>query len=150
MFSLILFEPEIPPNTGSIARLCACTDSNLHLIRPLGFSTDDKHLKRAGLDYWHFVNVSYYDAFDELLKKNPTSRYFLFSSKATKLHTQAEYQSEDYLVFGPETRGLPDELKERFADNLLTIPMFNATRSINLAMSVGIATYEALRQIKGF
>ncbi len=147
--NIVLYQPEIPPNTGSIARLCACTGANLHLIRPLGFKTDDKHLRRAGLDYWHFVSVSYYNSFEALVEKYPAARYFFFSSKVEKFFTQVEYQAGDFLVFGPETRGLPDSLKEKARGDWLTIPMFAQTRSLNLAMSVGIAAYEALKQIKG-
>ena len=148
--NVVLYQPEIPPNTGSIARLCACTNIHLHLIRPLGFKTDDKMLKRAGLDYWHLVTVSYYDNFEEFMERHKDGRFFFYSSKVETPYTQVSYQPGDFLVFGQETRGLPEEIKERFRDSCLTIPMFADTRSINLAMSVGIGVYDALRQIKVF
>ena len=119
-------------------------------IRPLGFNTDDKTLKRAGLDYWHLVDVRYYDSFEELQELYPQARLFFFSSKSDRPYTEVAYQPNDFLVFGRETRGLPDSLRAEYEASFRTIPMFAATRSLNLAMCVGIVTYEALRQIKHF
>ena len=110
MLNIVFYEPEIPFNTGAIARTCGLTQSRLHLIRPLGFSVDDSHLKRAGLDYWHLVDISYYDSYDELVEKYPDNNFYLASTKAKKKYTDVEYKDGDFIVFGPETRGLPEDL----------------------------------------
>ncbi|MDD4526640.1 MAG: tRNA (cytidine(34)-2'-O)-methyltransferase [Candidatus Margulisbacteria bacterium] len=146
MVNIVLYEPEIPPNTGNIARLCLATNSPLYLIEPLGFSLDDKHLKRAGLDYWQHVNYQLVPTIESLHKDFPNSNFYYLSTKATKLYTEITYKENDFLVFGPESRGLPENLI--FSnDTGITIPMFNEkVRSINLATSVGIVLYEAIRQ----
>ena len=146
MFHIVLVEPEIPQNAGNIARTCAATGTALHMIRPLGFEVSDKYLKRAGLDYWHLVNISYYDSFDELKKKYPTSRFFYFTTKARHRHSDVTFQDGDFLVFGKETKGLPEELLLENEETCLRIPMFSEARSLNLSNSVAIAVYEALRQ----
>jgi tRNA (cytidine/uridine-2'-O-)-methyltransferase len=148
-FNIVLVEPEIPPNTGSIARLCGATDTVLHLVKPLGFSTDDKHLKRAGLDYWQFVKIIYWDNFDLFLEQQPEERLHFLSKKVSRLYTSAVFQPGDFLIFGKETKGIPEEILHLYHDRCYTIPMSNPNiRSLNLAMSAGIVLYEALRQQK--
>ena len=145
--NIVLVEPEIPPNTGSIARLCGATNSILHLVHPLGFSTDDKHLKRAGLDYWEEVAIQHWPGFDEFLAQQPEKKLYFFSTKCSRPYTQAEYKPGDFLIFGKETKGLSAEILELYSDRCLTLPMANRRiRSLNLAMTVGIVVYEALRQ----
>lgn len=146
MFNIVLVEPEIPENTGNISRTCAITGARLHLVRPLGFSTDDKHLKRAGLDYWQYLDITYYDSFEELEEKHKDARFFLLSTHATKNYAEAEFKDEDFLVFGKETAGLGKELLERRKEDTFRIPMLNDRRSLNLSNSVAIVLYEALRQ----
>ncbi len=147
VFHIVLVEPEIPPNTGSIARLCGATNSVLHLVHPLGFLTDDKHLKRAGLDYWKFVDIRYWDSFDTFLEAQDESKLHFLTTKTKKAYSEATFQPGEYLVFGKETKGLPEELLELYADRCLTLPMANKhIRSLNLAMTAGIVLYEALRQ----
>lgn len=146
-FNIVLVEPEIPPNTGSIARLCGATDTILHLVRPLGFSTDDKHLKRAGLDYWEFVTITYWDNLDAFLEAQEENRLFFLSKKAEQPYTEARFRPGDFLVFGKETKGIPEEILDLYHDRCFTIPMTNPNiRSLNLAMSAGIVLYEAIRQ----
>jgi len=146
---IVLVEPEIPPNTGSIARLCGATNSELHLIRPLGFSTDDKHLKRAGLDYWEYVSIRYWDSFDSFLTAQDELKLFFFTTKVRNDYTEAVFKPGDYLIFGKETKGLPEEILRFYHDRCYTLPMPNPhIRSLNLAMSAGIVLYEALRQNK--
>lgn len=146
MLNVVLVQPEIPQNTGNISRTCAVTGCNLHLIRPLGFSTDDRYLKRAGLDYWSALTVYYYDSFSELRAKFPHSRFFLFSTHASKCYSEVEYHDGDFLVFGKETAGLGKEILEAYPNELVRIPMLPSLRSLNLSNSVAIAVYEALRQ----
>ncbi len=146
MFHIVLVEPEIPQNAGNIARTCAATGTHLHMIRPLGFEVSDKYLKRAGLDYWNLVEISYYDSFDELKAKYPESRFFYFTTKARRRHSDVCFQDGDFLVFGKETKGLPEELLLENEETCLRIPMFSQARSLNLSNSVAIALYEALRQ----
>ena len=146
MFNIVLVEPEIPQNAGNIARTCGATGTALHLIRPLGFEVSDRYLKRAGLDYWHLVNISYYDSFAELKAKNPNARFFYFTTKARHRHSDIQFQDGDFLVFGKETKGLPEELLLENEETCLRIPMFAEARSLNLSNSVAIALYEALRQ----
>ncbi len=147
MFHVVLVEPEIPPNTGSIARLCGATNTVLHLVHPLGFSTDDKHLKRAGLDYWKFVDIRYWDSLDDFLKAQEENRLYFLTTKTRKSYTEASFQPGDYLIFGKETKGLPEDLLELYSDRCFTLPMPNANiRSLNLAMTAGIVLYEAMRQ----
>jgi tRNA (cytidine/uridine-2'-O-)-methyltransferase len=145
---VVLYEPEIPPNTGSIARLCAATLTPLHLIEPLGFEIDDKHLKRAGLDYWEFVDLRVHSSWEEFLDQSGTKNLLYFSKRATPSYTRARYQKDDYLVFGPETRGLPQELLDSNQERSYRIPMMSeGVRSLNLSNAVSIVLYEALRQL---
>ncbi|KJS15857.1 MAG: tRNA methyltransferase [Peptococcaceae bacterium BRH_c4b] len=143
---IVLVEPEIPANTGNIARTCAVTGTALHLVRPLGFSTEDKYLKRAGLDYWHLVEIHYYDSFGELAENYPHSKFYYISTKGNKSYHQASFGPDDFLVFGKETRGLPGVLLKSNAEHCLRIPMIGNVRSLNLANSVALVLYEALRQ----
>ncbi|HCU24398.1 MAG TPA: tRNA (uridine(34)/cytosine(34)/5-carboxymethylaminomethyluridine(34)-2'-O)-methyltransferase TrmL [Deltaproteobacteria bacterium] len=146
---IALIHPQIPPNTGNIARLCVATETPLHLVHPLGFSTDAAQLRRAGLDYWKYLKLEEHSDWRTFLEHFAGRRMFFYTKKATKPYTAVEYREEDFLVFGSETEGLPREIHERFADRLLTIPMWGPTRSLNLATSAGIVLYEALRQVKG-
>ena len=146
MFNIVLVEPEIPQNAGNIARTCAATGTRLHMIRPLGFEVTDKYLKRAGLDYWHLVEICYYDSFDELTEKYPQANFYFFTTKGRKKHSDAQFKDEDFLVFGKETRGLDEELLLKHPGECLRIPMFEQARSLNLSNSVAVALYEALRQ----
>ena len=146
-FHIVLVEPEIPPNTGSIGRLCAATDTILHLVGKLGFSLSDKHLKRAGLDYWPHVQLQRWESLEELQAAYPNGRYWYTSKKATRGHTEVEYLPGDFLVFGKETLGLSEDLLKENSDRAIKIPIFNnAVRSLNLATATGIVLYEALRQ----
>jgi tRNA (cytidine/uridine-2'-O-)-methyltransferase len=145
---VVLFQPEIPPNTGSIARLCAATLTPLHLIEPLGFKIDDKHLKRAGLDYWEFVDVRLYKSWQHFLGETGTGSLLYFSKRASRSFISACYQEHSYLIFGPETRGLPQELLDVNPERAYRIPMMNtAVRSLNLSNAVSIVLYEGLRQL---
>lgn len=146
-FHIVLIEPEIPPNTGNIARLCAGTGTVLHLVGKLGFSLDDRYLKRAGLDYWPHVQLQRWDDFAALQAAFPQGRFWLTSKKARKTHLQADFRPGDFLVFGKETQGLPEALIDAHADTTLRIPLFcDAVRSLNLSTAAGIVLYEALRQ----
>jgi len=146
--NIVLVEPEIPPNTGSIARLCGATNTVLHLVHPLGFSTDDKHLKRAGLDYWKHVHIKYWDSFDTFLEAQKEINLYFFTTKTKTSYTQAKFQKGAYLIFGKETKGLPKETLSLYQDRCYTLPMPNPNiRSLNLAMTAGIVLYEALRQV---
>ena len=145
---VVLFEPEIPPNTGSVARLCAATLTPLHLIEPLGFKIDDKHLKRAGLDYWEFVDLRVHKSWDDFLRTAAPSNLFFFSKHATKSYTAVDYGDDDFLVFGPETRGLPQRILDDDPERTLRIPMMGTgVRSLNLSNAVSVVLYEALRQL---
>ncbi|XJZ27957.1 tRNA (uridine(34)/cytosine(34)/5-carboxymethylaminomethyluridine(34)-2'-O)-methyltransferase TrmL [Bacillota bacterium Lsc_1132] len=146
---VVLYQPEIPSNTGNIARTCAATDTTLHLIRPLGFSTDDKMLKRAGLDYWEFVNIIYYDSLDEFYEKNQGGEFFYLTKFGQKPHTTFDYSDttkDYYFIFGRETSGLPKDVIEKNKDAALRIPMNENVRSLNLSNTAAILVYEALRQ----
>ncbi|MDQ0060828.1 tRNA (uridine(34)/cytosine(34)/5-carboxymethylaminomethyluridine(34)-2'-O)-methyltransferase TrmL [Paenibacillus harenae] len=145
-FHIVLVEPEIPANTGNISRTCAATGTHLHLVRPLGFDTDDRTLKRAGLDYWHSVHIEYHDSFDEVLELYPEGRFFYASTRATKPYSDFEYRDGDFFVFGKETKGLPQELIEANLDTCIRMPMTDKVRSLNLSNSAAIVVYEALRQ----
>ncbi len=148
MLHVALFEPEIPPNTGNIARLCAATFTDLHIVGVTGFRMDDRTLRRAGLDYWEHVRLHRHLDIEELYKFLQNSRFLYFSTKAEKVYTDWKYQQNDCLVFGPETRGLPESLLKANWERCFKIPMPNKNvRSLNLATSVGIVLYEALRQI---
>lgn len=143
---IVLFQPEIPGNTGNIARLCAATGAHLHLVRPLGFSLDDKYLKRAGLDYWHLLDVTYYDSIEEVVERFKDNPKFLLTTHAHKSYTQVAYGPDSVLIFGRETAGLPDDFRVAHAEECVRIPMISEARSLNLANSVAIVLYEALRQ----
>lgn len=147
--NIVLFEPEIPQNTGNIARTCAATGSKLHLIKPLGFSVNDKYLKRAGLDYWNLVNITYYEDFEEFKKMTGHNKVFISTTKGSKFYSDVSYEDECYIIFGKETAGLPDFIHEEYKENRIKIPMVRnvQARSLNLANSVNIVIYEALRQL---
>src|SRR5687767_6940473 len=149
MFNVVLVEPEIPPNTGNVGRLCLATGAHLHLVEPLGFSLDDRALRRAGLDYWSEVRVSVWGSFEELRARQPAeARTFFFTTKVARRYWDVEFFDGDYLVFGRETKGLPARLLDSHAADCVTIPMCDeTTRSLNLATAAGIAVYEAWRQI---
>ncbi|MDI3546542.1 MAG: tRNA (cytidine/uridine-2-O-)-methyltransferase [Halanaerobiales bacterium] len=144
---IVLVEPEIPQNTGNIARTCAVTGSSLYLVRPLGFSTDDRYLKRAGLDYWDKLDVHYFDSLEELMGDFPDNNFYFATTKAANSYDEVAYTYDDFLVFGKETAGLPEDLLKRNLDRCIRIPMADEIRSLNLANSVAIILYEALRQL---
>ena len=144
--NIVLYEPEIPQNTGNIARLCACLGAKLFLIGRLGFILNDKYLKRAGLDYWDKLDIIHLDSLDELIEKNPNSCFYYFTTKTDKIYTKIDYKQGDFLVFGPETRGIPEDILNKNKNTCATIPMRKETRSLNLSNSVAIAAYEAYRQ----
>ena len=144
---IVLVEPEIPGNTGNIARLCAATGASLHLVRPLGFSVDDRYLKRAGLDYWHLVDIHYYDSVEEVLAAYPDAPRFLLTTHAHRSYTRVEYTKDSLLIFGKESAGLPEAFRMAHEDECIHIPMVPEARSLNLANSVSIVLYEALRQV---
>jgi tRNA (cytidine/uridine-2'-O-)-methyltransferase len=143
---IVLIEPQIPPNTGNIARLCAVTGCELHLVEPLGFSTDDKHLKRAGLDYWHFLKIHFHKNFAEVLQEYPENIYHYLSTKAPNTYTDVSYGKNDMLVFGREDAGIPETILKGNLSSCVRIPMIDEARSLNLSNSVSIVVYEALRQ----
>lgn len=143
--NLVLVEPQIPQNTGNIARTCAATGARLHLVQPLGFSIDDRKLKRAGLDYWHYLDISYYDSLPDFFSRTQ-GEYFFFSTKGRHVYADVSFPDNAYLLFGREDAGLPEELLYEHPDHTLRIPMLPGLRSLNLSNSVAIAAYEALRQ----
>ena len=145
MFNIVLYEPEIPQNTGNIARLCACTGASLYLVGKLGFSLSSKYTKRAGLDYWDSVDLHKVNSMEELYKEFPNGRFYYLTTKSNKKYTDIEFQEDDFLVFGPETRGLPEEYVKQ--DTAITIPMKEGQRSLNLSNSVAIVAYEHIRQL---
>jgi tRNA (cytidine/uridine-2'-O-)-methyltransferase len=148
MFNVVLVEPEIPPNTGNIGRLCLATGSTLHLVKPLGFAIDDRTLKRAGLDYWKEVDLQLWDSFDQLQQAQETgARFFFLTTKSKRAYYDVDFRARDFLVFGRETKGLPEPLLAAHREELLTIPM-QGTRSLNLATAVGIVLFEAMRQLR--
>lgn len=144
--NIVLVEPEIPQNTGNIARTCAATGASLHLARPLGFEIDDRKLKRAGLDYWDKLDITYYDGLDDFFAKNQGAEFFCFTTKAKHSYTDISYPEKVFLVFGKETKGLPEELLYANPDRCVRIPMRDSLRSLNLSNSAAIAVYEVLRQ----
>lgn len=144
--NIVLIEPEIPQNTGNISRTCAATGARLHLVKPFGFEINDKHLKRAGLDYWQYLDITYYENQAEFFEKNKGKQFFYFTTKALHRHSDVSYPDGAYLVFGKETKGLPEELLLQNRDSCVRIPMIDEARSLNLSNAVAIATYEALRQ----
>ena len=143
---IVLYQPEIHANTGNISRTCAVTGATLHLIHPLGFSLDDKHLRRAGLDYWDKLDVRHYDSAEAFFAAHPDATIYYYTTKARARHTDVQYRGEVYLMFGPESRGLPEELLLANPDRCVRIPMLPTLRSLNLSNSVAIAAYEVLRQ----
>ena len=148
MLHVVLIEPEIPPNTGNIARLCLAAGARLHLVGPLGFSLEEKALRRAGMDYWEQCDVKQWASFAELRAKDPRARYFFFTTKTESVYWDAVFRDGDYLVFGRETRGLPESLLAENAPFCRAIPMAPGARSLNLATAAGIVLYEALRHIR--
>ncbi len=145
-FNIVLLEPEIPQNTGNIVRTCVCTGAKLHLIRPFGFEISDKNLKRAGLDYWYKADITYYDNFEEFKEKNADGRLFFMTTKGQKRYSDCEFQYGDYLIFGKESKGIPEEILKENYDSCLRIPMKKDLRSLNLSNAVALAIYEAYRQ----
>ncbi len=143
--NIVLLEPQIPQNTGNISRTCAVTGARLHLIKPFGFEISDKHLKRAGLDYWDKLDISVYENIEEFYEKN-SGEYFYFTTKGLKIHSEIEYPDNSYLIFGREDRGIPEEILYNNKDRCVRIPMRNNLRSLNLSNSVAIGVYEILRQ----
>ncbi len=146
MFHIVLVEPEIPQNTGNIARTCAATGSVLHLVKPLGFSVSDRQLKRAGLDYWDLLDIRYYENLAHFFAENPNGEYWYLSTKAPRAYTEAQFADGCYLLFGKETKGLPEDLLTAHPERCLRIPMREGARSLNLSNSVAVVTFEALRQ----
>jgi tRNA (cytidine/uridine-2'-O-)-methyltransferase len=145
-FHIVLVEPEIPANTGNISRTCAATGTYLHLVRPLGFSTDDKTLKRAGLDYWPSVKLEYHDSFEEVTRKYSNRRFYFATTKADKKYTDFSFRDGDFFVFGKETKGLPPEMLSAHNETCMRIPMGEDIRSLNLSNSAAVVLYEGLRQ----
>lgn len=146
--NIVLFQPEIPQNTGNIARTCVLTNSKLHLIKPLGFSLDEKHLKRAGLDYWQYLDMEIHESYQDLRDKYPSGNFYFSTTKGSKLYTKVSYKAGDFIVFGRESSGLPEEIRSANEGHLIRVPMVvSSTRSLNLSNTVSIVTYEALRQL---
>ncbi len=146
IINIALIEPEIPQNTGNIARTCAAVGARLHLVKPLGFEIDDKKLKRAGLDYWHLLDITYYENLDDFFSKNPEAKVYYFTTKAPRNYTEASYDGKVFIMFGKESKGLPEPLLEKNPDTCVRIPMRPNLRSLNLSNSVAIAVYEVFRQ----
>lgn len=144
--NIVMVEPEIPQNTGNVARTCAATGARLHLVGPMGFTIDDKKLKRAGLDYWHLLDITYYENLEEFFEKNKVGNFYYFSTKAPHRHTDLAYPDNCYLLFGKETAGLPEKLLFDNPDTTVRIPMIDEARSLNLSNSVAVGVYEVLRQ----
>jgi len=144
--NIVLLEPEIPYNTGNIGRTCVATGTTLHLIKPLGFSTDDKYLKRAGLDYWKDIDLKYYDNFECFIQENKNPRIYMATTKARKTYADVKYGKDCFIMFGKESAGIPEEILLKYKDNCVRIPMLEEYRSLNLSNSVAIILYEALRQ----
>ncbi len=145
VINIVMVEPEIPQNTGNVARTCAATGARLHLVGPMGFKIDDKKLKRAGLDYWQYLDITYYDSIDDFFAKN-SGQFYYFTTKARNVYSDVEYPDNCYLLFGKETKGLPEELLLENKENCVRLPMIENARSLNLSNTVAIATYEVLRQ----
>ena len=148
MLNIVLHQPEIPQNTGNIARTCAATGCRLHLIKPLGFDVSDAAVKRAGLDYWHLVEVKVYEDLEDFFAKNEVKQMRLFSTKAPRCHSEASYEDGCYLFFGKETKGLPEDFLQEHYEDCVRIPMRAEARSLNLSNSVAVAVFEALRQLE--
>ena len=143
---IVVVEPEIPQNTGNIARTCAATGARLHIVRPMGFTIDDKKLKRAGLDYWYLLDITYYDDLDDFFMKNPDAACFFFTTKASKIYSDVLYPDNSFLFFGKETKGLPESLLASRYDDCVRLPMRGEARSLNLSNTVAVGVYEVLRQ----
>lgn len=146
MLNIVLFEPEIPANTGNIGRTCVATNTRLHLIEPLGFRLDEKSLKRAGMDYWKDLDVTTYIDYEEFLEKNPNAKIYMATTKAPNVYTEVNYEPDCYIMFGKESAGIPEEILVNNKDNCVRIPMVGDIRSLNLGNSVAVVLYEALRQ----
>ncbi len=144
--NIVLIEPEIPQNTGNIARTCAATQTPLHIVKPMGFTVDDKKLKRAGLDYWYLLNITYYENYDEFLKKHGDKELHFFTTKGKTVHSDASYGRDAFLIFGKETAGIDEAILKKNMHRCVRIPMYSEARSLNLSNSVAVALYEALRQ----
>lgn len=144
--NIVLVEPQIPQNTGNIARTCAATGARLHLVKPMGFTVDDKKLKRAGLDYWHLLDITYYENWEDFTARNPGKPLFYFTTKGQQIYSDLAYPEEAYLVFGREDAGLPEELLYHNPDSCVRVPMIEDARSLNLSNTVALAAYEVLRQ----
>ncbi len=144
--NIVLHQPEIPQNAGNIARTCAATNTSLHLIKPLGFSVEDKYLKRAGLDYWHLLDLHYYDSFNHFVDMNPNAKIYMATTKSKTVYTDVIYEENDYLMFGKESAGIPEEILLKYKETSVRIPMLEEARSLNLSNSAAIMLYEALRQ----
>lgn len=146
--NIVLYQPEIPQNTGNIGRTCVLTNSKLHMIKPLGFEITDKHLRRSGMDYWHKLDVAYYDSFEDFVSKNPNQRIYLSTTKADKNYAEIQFKQGDFIMFGRESSGVPEDVREMFKETAIKVPMINTSnRSLNLSNTVSIIAYEALRQI---
>lgn len=145
--NIVLFEPEIPYNTGNIGRTCVLTGTKLHLIKPYGFSLDEKQIKRAGLDYWHLVKLYEWNSLDELIEANPNSKFYFGTTKTNQKYSDVRYNSNDFVVFGPESRGIPVDILEKYKEYNITIPMKPVGRSLNLSNSAAIVLFEAMRQL---
>lgn len=146
MLNIVLFEPEIPQNTGNIGRTCVATNTRLHLIEPLGFRLNDKTLKRAGMDYWADLDVTRYDDFDDFMERNPGAKIYMATTKAPNVYTEVNYEPDCYIMFGKESAGIPEEILVHHKEDSIRIPMVGEIRSLNLSNSVAIVLYEALRQ----
>lgn len=146
LFNIVLVEPEIPQNTGNIARTCAATGCKLHIVKPMGFEIDDKKLKRAGLDYWHLLGIKYYENLEDFFVQNKGGRFFYSTTKGLNKYSDVKYQDGDFVLFGKETKGLPEKLLYENKEWCIRIPMIDEARSLNLSNSVAIVAYEALRQ----
>ena len=146
MLNIVLFEPEIPANTGNIGRTCVATNTRLHLIEPLGFSLSEKNLKRAGMDYWKDLDVTTYIDFDDFLEKNPEAKIYMATTKSANVYTEVNYEPDCYIMFGKESAGIPEEILVKNPENCIRIPMLSEIRSLNLSNSVAVVLYEALRQ----
>ncbi len=144
--NVVLIEPEIPQNTGNISRTCASTGARLHLVGPMGFHITDKQVRRAGLDYWDKLDITYYDSTEEFFEKNKDGKFFYFTTKAEQTHSEVSYPNNAYLVFGKETKGLPEELLKENHDSCVRLPMRGIIRSLNLSNAVAVGVYEVLRQ----
>ncbi len=144
--NIVLVEPQIPQNTGNIARTCAATGASLHLVKPMGFTVDDKKLKRAGLDYWHMLDITYYEGLDDFFEKNKGGNFFYLTTKGRRIYTEVSYPDNTFILFGREDAGLPEELLKDNEERSLRIPMVSDARSLNLSNTAAVVTYEILRQ----